>query len=408
MRKLLVLAVVLRLLVSAFFFHPDIKTYNFQVSFLRNAGVFNIYSYLIQHKKELPLKEEFVYFPLTYFTLGAYQIMAAPFLGSNFDSWLADAGVSSMVKNPFIFKYLIILKLPYLILDILIAYLLMKFFEETSNEQSLPLRGKKAWTLWLFNPFTIILIYVFGNIDIIPTALTLISLLAAKKGKLAYAAAILGVAAGFKLYPLLLLPFLILKGKDLKERLVLLGIPTAIFSLIFIPFLSKEFVDSALISGLSTRLFYPGLPIGFNETIIVGLVAITGLFFWAYTQDQKVNLLKYWICLLLLIFSFAHFHIAWLVWIAPFLAILLVQKPKLKWAILFIALLAFAIPFLYEDRSMSISLFRVYNTLYDNLPTPFSVIELFYDPYGLQSIFHSIVAGLGLVVIYKIFMKETV
>ena len=69
---LLTLAIVLRLLVAGFIFHPDIKTYNFQASFLKN-GVTNIYTYLIENKKTLPLKDDFVYFPLTYFTLGGYQ-----------------------------------------------------------------------------------------------------------------------------------------------------------------------------------------------------------------------------------------------------------------------------------------------------------------------------------------------
>ncbi len=398
MRKLIFLAIILRLLVSAFFFHPDIKTYNFQSSFLKK-GVFNIYTYLVQNKKTLPLKEDFVYFPLTYFFIGSFQTLASPILGSNFDTWLADADSNSIVKNPFIFKYLVVLKLPYLILDIAIAYLLMEFFRDSKNK-------RKIWTIWLFNPFTIILIYVFGNVDIITAFLTLLSLLLAKKGKLSYAAAILGIAAGFKLYPLLLLPFLILKGNDLKEKLGLLGIPSAIFGLTTLPFLSKEFIDSAVISGLSTRLFYPGLPIGFNETIMVALSGAVAIFFWAYMSSQKINLLKYWTSLFLIIFSFAHFHIAWLVWIAPFLAILIVQKPKLKWPILFMTLMAFIIPFLYEDRSMNISLFRVYSTLYDILPTPFSLVEQFYDPYSLQSIFHSALVGAGLVTIYKLFSGE--
>src|SRR4030066_522580 len=121
MKKILLLAITLRLLVAAFYFHPDIKTYSFQSSFLKK-GVFNIYFYLVDHKKELPLKEEFVYSPLTYLTLGTYQAVISPFMGSNFDSWLADPGANSVVENPDIFKYLVFLKLPYLVLDIAIAF----------------------------------------------------------------------------------------------------------------------------------------------------------------------------------------------------------------------------------------------------------------------------------------------
>ena len=62
-RKLLLIAVALRLLVSGLLFHPDIKTIAFQTSFLKK-GIVNIYPYLINNKVSLPLKEEFVYFRL--------------------------------------------------------------------------------------------------------------------------------------------------------------------------------------------------------------------------------------------------------------------------------------------------------------------------------------------------------
>src|SRR3989304_8391664 len=90
MKKLLILAIILRLLIMPFFFHPDIKTYHFQASFL-SKGVFNIYPYLIENREKLPLKEEFVYFPLTYFFLGGYQALVSPLLGDNFTNWLAGA-----------------------------------------------------------------------------------------------------------------------------------------------------------------------------------------------------------------------------------------------------------------------------------------------------------------------------
>lgn len=110
-----------------FYFHPDIKTYHFQASFLKK-GVFNIYTYLAGHKVELPLKDEFVYFPLTYFFLGFYQIIASPFLGANFPVWLSDASAGA-VNQIGVFRYLLILKLPYLVLDILIPFLLIKFLK---------------------------------------------------------------------------------------------------------------------------------------------------------------------------------------------------------------------------------------------------------------------------------------
>ena len=388
MKKILLLAIVLRLLVAAFIFHPDIKTYSYQASFLKK-GVFNIYTYLIENKKTLPLKDNFVYFPLTYLTLGGYQAVLSPVFGVGFDSWLTNAGVNSFVRYPQIFKYLILLKLPYLILDIAIAFLLMRFFENKEEK-------KKAFIFWLFNPFTIVLIYVFSNIDIFPVILTILAFLMLKKQKLFSASLLLGLASGFKLYPLLFIPFLFLAGRNLKEKLMLSLTPLITFGLIVLPFISPAFFQSALVSGLTTGIF----------TSDFATLALSLLFFYAVMIDKKINLFNYWITLFLIIFSFALFHIQWLLWVAPFLVILSVKKPGLSRLIFVLGILAFAIPLLYQDRSMSISLFRIYSTWFDMLPTPFTFIQKIYDPINLQTVIHSVLAAGSMIMIYKVFKKK--
>lgn len=388
MKKLLFLAIVLRLLVAAFYFHPDIKTFNFQSSFLKK-GVTDIYFYLVKNKENLPFKEEFVYFPLTYFVLGGYQAIVSPVLGGNFDSWLANASSNAFVIDPSIFRYLLVLKFPYLVLDIGIAFLIREFFKDKK-------KGNLAFTLWLFNPFTIFLIYAYSNIDIFPVALTLLSFLYLKKGKSLSAAVSLGIAAGFKLYPLLIIPFLFLYGKTLKEKLILSVTPLLIFLAICAPFFSAAFVHSALISGLSTGIFK-------SEFVTLG---VSILFFWALIFDKKMNIFNYWVVLFLIIFSFALFHVQWLLWLAPFLVIIAVKKPYLTILIFALALFSFSIPILYQDRFMTLGLLRAYSIYFDLLPTPFVVIQKIYDPANLLAIFHSIFAGGSLVLTYRLFKQK--
>lgn len=398
MKKLIILAIALRILTAIFLFHPDIKTFNYQASFLRH-GVFNIYSYLVDNKKSLPLKDDFVYFPLTYITLGGYQAIVAPLLGRGFDSWLANADSITTVTDVNIFKYLFALKLPYLILDFAVAFILLNYFDKKED-------GKKAFKIWLFNPFTIFIIYVFGNIDIFPVVLSLASLAYVKKEKLPLAALMLGLAAGFKIYPLLFVPFLALLGKTVKEKIILAAVPFIVFGLISLPFISAPFMQSTLISGLTTRMFNPGFNVGFGESIIVGLALLSALFFYAALIDKKPSMFNYWIVTLFIIFSFSHFHIAWLLWIAPFTVILAVKKEGISWALFLLSIAAVAIPLLYQDRSMSISLYRIYSTWFDLLPTPFTVIQRFFDPYNLQSIVHSLFAGGAGIITYKIMHRE--
>lgn len=390
----LLLAISLRILVAGLLFHPDIKTIAFQTSFLKQ-GVFNIYPYLINNRASLPLKEEFVYFPLTYFTLGSYQTITTSILGSNFTKWLNDAGANSVVNNPSVILYLIFLKLPLLVTDIAIAFLLLKIFKDKKE-------GEQAFTLWLFNPFTIVLIYAFSNIDLYAVLLTLIAFLYIKREKLITASVFIGLAISFKLYALLFVPFLFLKAKNTKEKILSVIVPISIFLITIVPFFSKSFVNSALLSGLSTRLFGPSFTIGFGESVVMGIFLMTVLFFGGFINDTKVHLFNYFVSLLLIIFSFSHYHISWLLWIAPFLTILAVKRPKLFLPIFFWSVFAIAVPMFYSDRSMTISLFRIYTTWYDMLPTPFLVIQKIYDPYIFQSMLHSVLAGISVVIAYKI------
>lgn len=398
--NLFLLAIFIRLLIMPFYFHPDIKTYHFQASFFRQ-GVWNIYTYLETHKELLPLKEEFVYFPLTYIFLGSYQILISPFLGDNFLSWLSNAS-SGVTDSIGIFRYLFLLKIPYLFLDIVIAFLIIKFTDEKVDK-------RKLFTLWLFNPFSIILIYVFSNIDIIPVTLTILSLLLAYKRKLILAALLLGIAAGFKAYPLLFLPFLLIYGKGIKQIALMILASIGIFSLIIYPFWSLSFQKAALVSGLTTRIVSSGFSINFGENLIPFIVSFSALFFLNLIKVNKneiKNLPLNYLAVLLLLFSFIHFHIQWLLWIIPFIVLLSINSEKLFKATLFLIALAFMIPILYDDSFMSVSLLRTYSSLYSLLPTPFSIVQRIYDPYIVQSILHSFILGGSLIIIWQLFKEK--
>lgn len=399
--KFLILAILLRLLVMPFFFHPDIKTYSFQVSFLQQ-GVFNIYSYLPDHQNQLPLKENFVYFPLTYFTLGIYQILALPFLGPDFHSWLYNASASA-VNMIGVFRYLFILKLPYLVLDCLTAFLLTKFVSQETEK-------RKIFLLWLFNPFSIIILYVFSNVDIFPVFLSVLSLYLAKRNKFILAGLMLGLGAGFKAYPLLFVPFLFLMANKWKDKILLVVAALLPFLLIIAPFIrSTGFEDATLDSSLTTRIISNGISIGFGEMIYPGILILGIIYFLAW--QKKVNnfsLPIFSFASILAIFMTIHFHIQWLLWPIPFVVLIISRQAKWAWGFVILMLLGLSIPFLYDDSSMTVSTLSVINPLFESLPTPFKIIQHFYNPLVLQSIIHSLFFGVALVTIYKLFREEEI
>lgn len=392
--KLFILAILIRLLIMPFYFHPDIKTYHYQASFLRD-GIFNIYTYLTNNKDKLPFKEEFVYFPLTYFFLGTYQIIAAPVLGSNFDDWLSDAS-SQSVERIGVFRYLFILKFPYLLFDLTIPFLLIHFLKDIKQK-------KEIFILWLFNPISIAIIYIFSNIDIIPVTLSLISLLLFKNKRILLSGLILGLAAGFKAYPLLFLPFFLLYTNKYTDLVRLAAVSLGSTILIIALFWSTAFLNSALISGLTTRIAFPGIGLGFGESLMVAVLLLSGLFLMGLTENGK-RLNNVWLCMflvLLLLFSSIHFHIQWLLWIMPFLVLFYSSNKRLGKISFVWLILAFMIPLLYDDKSMSISLLSVVSQLYNLLPTPFLILQRIYDPFILQGIIHSIMLAISLVISFR-------
>lgn len=397
---IIILAVLIRMAVMPFYFHPDLKTINFQTSFLKR-GVFNIYSYLPAHKRDLPIKEGFAYFPLAYFFLGGYEILTAPVLGPQFDQWLADA--SAQASETFgVYRYLFLLKVPYLLFDIALAFVLMGFFK--SEEQR-----EKVLLLWLFNPFSIALIYLYSNFDIIPAFITISSILLAQKRKLVLAAFLLGLGVGFKAYPLLFFPFLLLYAKSYKQAFLMTLSCLGVLAVILAPFAtSSGFGESIFASGITDRIAKSGFSIGYGETILIfPLVFVALLLNELLGKNSNFDRIwKLYFGILLLLFSFINFHISWVLWIMPFFAVIFVRDKKYRIPVATLTIMAFLIPLLFNDKYMSVSLLSPISSLYNTLPTPFTVLQFIHDPYEIQSVIHSLFAGTAIATIFYLLYKE--
>ncbi|OGM76311.1 hypothetical protein A2188_00320 [Candidatus Woesebacteria bacterium RIFOXYA1_FULL_43_9] len=379
MKKLILGAIFLRLLVMPFLFHPDIKVYSFQASHLKQ-GVWNIYE-----------REEFVYQPLTYLFLGSYQTLIQS-LARGLNNWLADSS-GGAITNPSLYWYLILLKLPILIFDLLVGFLLYK------------LMGKKALTLWLFNPLTIVLLYVFSNVDIFPLFFVLLSCLFYKKDKNLLSAIALGVGAGFKMYPLLLLPFFLISQKDWRRMIIYLAGALGTFFLILMPFMGPAMLQSSLVSGLSTRIFQGQISLGFGESLYPAVIGLVVIYLLAYLK-KDIPMENWIVILLLTLFSFIHFHIQWLMWGAPFVLMVWLKNEKIKPLLLVAILLAFSIPLMYNDKFMGASLFTPISSLFSLIPTPFAVVQKVFDPYVIQGVLHSALVGITIMLGYKLLKDE--
>jgi len=353
MSRTITLALIIRLLIIPLFYHPDIKSQLFHSQFL-GQKIFNIYSYVDQNRQRLPYPNIFVYLPLTYFFFGLLNILLSPLYPSDLFLWLNDWGpLQNQYPNlPF---FLLILKIPYLICDLVIAYLLHKIYKD-----------KKLILFWLLNPITLYLIYVQGNFDVIPVMFTLLSyyLLLQKKTSLGFL--FLGFAIALKMYPLLFVPFFLVKFspkiKNYFFNTLLIFLPLIAT---IVPFLSTPaFLTSFLGSGLTQKIIELklfGLPL-----FPVFYLALFLSFYFSSARSIEKSILYLFLAFVILV----NFHPQWLLWFFPFFL------PYFRRPLAIIFLLAILIVFLINDNFLFWGHLTPVDWEFPNLTSPHQFLSL--------------------------------
>ncbi len=311
-KQIFIAAILIRLLIMPLYFHPDIKDIAFRTSFL-SRGVTNIYEHLKVDPTTKVNAPDFAYPPLTYFFLGTYQIVAQPFLGPEYKQFLLDFS-GNAASSPNIFRYLFILKLPYLLFDVLVGVILLKLIKKDADK-------KASLLFWFFNPVNLYAIYMIGQFDIIPAFLTFLSFYLWNKGSFKLSGLSLGLGASFKSFPLLLLPFFILSKEKTRNKIIHATIALTTYGLTILPYLnSVAFRQDVLFSNLSQRIFENKLNISsFEISLFVLAIAFICL---SYLLFKKITLLIAITAALLSIYTFSRFHAQWIIWIMPFLALI--------------------------------------------------------------------------------------
>lgn len=390
-------AILLRFLVMPFFFHPDLKDIHLRVSFLYTEKVFNIYEYLKKNEFTRINAPDFVYPPVTYFTLGSYQYLISPILGSDFSKWIRDYS-DYRYDTPFIFRYLFSLKIIYLIFELLTGLLIYKLLSNSN-------RQKLALSLWFFNPVNLYAISAIGQFDIIPTFLSVLSYFFWNKKKVLYSGLSLGTAIAFKTYPMLFLPFYLLTKEDFKNKIIFLLTSLGIYIVTILPFInSKAFQNDVLFSGLSTRIFQLKVTIA-DHQLSVFIVLYLLLIIIYYFLRSKIPLYIFFIATLALVFSTARFHPQWIIWLMPFLTLAYGEgKFSLKYIGLFI--ISYFIYFIFfGDSFLTTGLLSPISTLYLEIPSFTTIVPDNYQ--HLISMFTQyLLAAVFLIIAIKLLLSK--
>lgn len=404
---ILIIGIILRLVLSAITYHSDLVPFDFAGKVIASGNITNFYDYLWDLPEGHPYlkvypRNLFNYPPLPYFFLGGTSLLT---------TWIVDNTVHNnfvlnfkdTLGNPQLNLLLLLLKLPYFIFDIVIAYLLMSFFKEEKEK-------KLAFTLWLFNPINLYATYMIGQFDVIPTFLAVAALyFVVKKGNFSFAAVLLGLGAGFKIFPLLFIIPLAFTKSNFWERVKILSISAITYLVSAYPFIwSKGFRMTAALASQTTKSFYAQISISGGESVILFLTAVLFIYIvFYYTKTAVEDLWKRFFVMILVFFVFTHFHPQWFLWTMPFFVIDLVYT-KLKHLPLFIGLLVtFFGMTTFFDSGLTIGLFAPINSSLYNLPDFWRVTGISFDVNNPRSLLHSIFVGISAYYIYYYFPKET-
>lgn len=409
---ILIIGIVLRLILSFTTYHSDLAPFDFAGKVISQGNVVNFYDYLWDLPEDNPIlriypRNLFNYPPLPYFFLGGTSLLTTwavdPVIHNNF-----IMNFTSTLGNIQLNLLLLLLKLPYFIFDIAIAYLLMSLFKE---------KKEKIWVfgLWMFNPINLYATYMIGQFDIIPTFLSVAALYLVYKNKdklenssLISSAILLGLGASFKIFPLLFILPLAFVKKSWWGRIKIVVTAGITYLLTAFPFiLSAGFRRTAMLAGQTTKSFYAQIPISGGESIILFLAAVIFLYVVFFYHKTKVeDLWKRFFIMLLTFFIFTHYHPQWFLWIMPFFVIDLVKSKFRHWPLMITTLFSYIALVTFFDPGLTIGLFSPVNPALYNSPGIWQLIGINFDINIMRSIFQTIFVGIAIYFIYHHFPKN--
>ncbi len=381
MNKLLIifiLGLIIRFLIIPFTIHPDFRAVNLAASLISTKGeLFTFYDHISKLPRDNKLvtlygDNLFIYPPLAYIFHAPFHALLSPIYPKvEWELLINDIGkLRTSTQTPLL---LILLKLPYLVVDLIGFFILYKL---------LPIKSRLLGvTLWWLNPISLYVSYGIGQFDIVPAVLILSSILISPKKPL-LSAILLGLSAGFKPFPLVLLPFL--PGNKLKNCLA--GGLT--YLLIILPFLSSPaFKMYALFADQSSKLLYAKVFVSATQYISIFLVLYILLLVFNFLKPKTLPFWAWPLSVLLLFYSITNFHPQWFLWVTPLLIISWLENPKTRLVVVGLVLCYIAIIFSFEP-SLHFGLFGLGLS-------PYSSISRFIPTDQLISWIRSIFAALS-------------
>lgn len=362
---IVIIALIIRIVLSLVTFHSDMEVFDIAGRLVASGNILNVYDFTSK-------SVVFNYPPLIYLFHGLFAFV------------FSILGLSNININLFL------LKLPYLIFDLLIVFILLKIFD--SRKQSLI-----AIALWLFNPVNLYATYMMGQFDIIPTFSIILSGYFVVKNKLNWAAIALGIGIAFKLSPIFLVVPLIIFGKNFWQRIKLFILALMPYLLSIIPFLpSSSFRSTALFANQNSKSLYANIPVSGGESIILFPVFLLLFYLIIWNTKKKLSIWSLYSIPLLLFFIFTHFHPQWLIWLTPFLILDLVRNGIKNIIPILLVILTWFASLFFFDPSLTVGIFSPITPALKSAPSIWELLHINMDYNSARSLIQTVFVAAGL------------
>ncbi len=265
------------------------------------------------------------------------------------------------IENYYISNF--IFKLPLFIADILIYVVLIKLF---------PFRQNKVIIFYFLNPIILYAIYIHSQLDIIPTALLLISLYLLILKKVNLSSLLFGLSMATKIHTIIALPLILiylLKVYGIKNVIKFIFISLGTLVVIDFPFILQDgFIQMVILNDKQILVFDSFYNIG-GVKILLPIASLLSIYF-VFLNTKKINddiLFVYVGMVFAVLIFFILPSPAWYVWLMPFISIFFIKNSNFYktlsfYSLLSVAYLSFYL-FFYQDEYQNIILLQKYINL---------------------------------------------
>ncbi len=335
--------------------------------------------------------------PQEWFNAGQYNLV-------NIESW------KYFVANPQIQWILFLLKLPYLLAEVIMVWFVLKMFTSAKEKDF-------ALKFFAFNPITLFSIYIFGCDDIFLALFFVLAMyLLINKGRIYPGMLIMGFSVVLKAYSMIFLPILaVILGQDFKRRLKL-------FFISFLPIVLTFLIVSLKGTFFSSLRFIWRLPhvdylfslsIPFrhmeNQFLIFLFFYVLLILFLAqeyWNKNIRHSVLKFSLIALLFFYSLCFFHPQYFVTIVP-LVVFQIAKDRRLLPLFVVQVFCYFVYILQWGKDLSWRLFMPLNVeFFSNLKSPVEIIDVVFPSSTLFNICRTIFIAVSFWMIYLLFKNN--